>query len=94
MDAVFGTGRAAGQQQLAGEPEGTPRAGNRGLQADGTTSTANFEVFFLNDPSETAAATRGVDASVKLLEGREVGHLVVLSCLVVFFSCLSSDNCR
>ncbi|CAN0458052.1 unnamed protein product, partial [Ectocarpus sp. 8 AP-2014] len=43
----------------------------RRLEVDETTSEAEFEVVFINDPGETAAAERGTEASVKLLEGQE-----------------------
>ena len=64
---VDGAWVAAGFAGEGGEPRSS-----RQLQVDDTTSTAEFEVFFLNDPTETVAAGRGVDASVKLLEGQEV----------------------
>lgn len=57
-----------------GELHRHPHAG-RSLQEeedDGTTSTADFEAVFLNDPGETVAAGRGSGACGKLLDGREV----------------------
>lgn len=71
-DVMEPNSQRLGHARLRRQP-GEERHLARGLQeVDHTTSTAEFEVFFLNDPTETVAAGRGVDASVKLLEGQEV----------------------